>query len=561
MRQLYYNGNIITMNEAQPKAEAILIEDGVIVAIGSNEELLTERETSDVVDLDGATVLPGFIDSHSHFASSYIFPRFDPSPVGKTNSVKDLVEQAREYLEAHPVPEGEWFIGMGYDHALFEGQLHPTKEDMDMISTEVPIVMINTSGWLGVVNSKLLDVLGITKDTPNPEGGYIYRDPETGEPTGLFQDLAIRDTVLSKMPMPSAETMIDAICRAEQKYISQGYTTVMDGNFEADMRPLLQLCTGAGLISADVLGYVRVAGDAKVALEGITSPESKYRTHFKISGAKVILDGSPQIRTAWLTKPYYQAPAGEKPDYCGYPTYDIENEEENVALFKECMQNRWQLQMQCNGDAAIDHCLDMYERALKETGLTEDLRPVLIHAQTIREDQMDRLQELGIMPSFFHDHVYYWGDWYRSVVLGPERASRISPLAWAAKRGMRFSMHQDCPIGPPNTMLMLDTAVNRRTRNGNVLGEELSIDIMSALKAITIDAAYQCFDDDVKGSLEVGKRGDMVILDQDILKVPNDQIRNVNIIATIKEGQIIYQADDIECVDCITEPSEFETTL
>ena len=559
MKQLYYNGNIITMNEAQPKAEAILMKGGIIVAVGSNEELLAEREDADVVDLDGATVLPGFIDSHSHFGSSYIFPRFDPSPVGKTNSVKDLIEQAKEYLENHPVAEGEWFIGMGYDHALFDGQLHPTKEDLDQISTEVPIVMINTSGLLGVVNTKILEVLGIDKDTPNPEGGHIYRDPETGEPTGLFQDLAIRDTVLCKMPMPSAETMIDAICRAEQMYVRHGYTTVMDGNFEADMRPLLQFCTGAGLISADVLGYVRVASEAKVALEGITSPESKYRTHFKISGAKVILDGSPQIRTAWLSKPYYQVPPGEKPDYSGYPTYD--SEERIVELFKECMQNRWQLQMQCNGDAAIDRCLDMYEKAAKEVGLTEDLRPVLIHAQTIREDQIDRIQALGILPSFFHDHVYYWGDWYRSVVLGPERASRISPLAWAADRGMRFTLHQDCPIGPPNVMLLLDTAVNRRTRNGNVLGEEFAVDVMTALKAVTIDAAYQCFDDDVKGSLEVGKRGDMVVLDQDILSVPKEKIRNIKVLATIKEGEIIYQADDMECVECITEPGEFETTL
>jgi predicted amidohydrolase YtcJ len=260
-----------------------------------------------------------------------------------------------------------------------------------------------------------------------------------------------------------------------------------------------------------------------------------------------------------MSKPYYQAPPGEKPDYCGYPTY--ESEEHILELFKECMNNRWQLQMQCNGDAAIDNCLDIYEKALQETGLTEDLRPVLIHAQTIREDQMDRIQALGIIPSFFHDHVYYWGDWYRTVVLGPERASRISPLAWAAKRGMRFTLHQDCPIGPPNMMLLLDTAVNRRTRNGNVLGEEFAVDIMTALKAVTIDAAYQCFDDDVKGSLEVGKRGDMVVLDQDILTVPKDKIRDIQVIATIKEGAIIYQAEDMECVECIEEASEFETSL
>ncbi len=551
MRTLYYNGNVITMNEAQPKAEAILVENGRIVAVGSSEALLEQRATAHLMDLDGATVLPGFIDSHSHFAASYEFPRFDPSPVGKTDSVKDLVEQAKAYLEENPVKEGEWFVGMGYDHALFEGQLHPTKEDLDQISTEIPIVMINTSGWMCVVNSKVIELLGLTRNTPAPEGGYIYYDAATGDLNGQFGDIAMRDVILDKMPAPGAETMIEAICRAERMYSSKGYTTVVDGSFEADMRPLLQVCTGAGLISLDVNTYSRVASENKQILEGVTTPEATYRTHFKIAGAKVILDGSPQIRTAWMTEPYFQPPEEGTEGYCGQGTFHDRND--IVALFKECMEKRWQLQMQCNGDAAIDQCLDAYEQALQETGLTEDLRPVLIHCQTIREDQLDRLQKLGIMPSFFHDHVYYWGDWYSDVVFGPERASRISPLASAAKRGMRFTMHQDCPVGPPNAMLMLDTAVNRRTRTGRPLGTEYAVDVMTALKAITIDAAYQCFDEKIKGSLEPGKYGDMVILDQDPLTVPKDTLRSIQVLATIKEGQIIYQAEDVECVDCITD--------
>lgn len=551
MRTLYYNGNVITMNEAQPKAEAILVEEGRIVAVGSSEALLEQRATAHLMDLDGATVLPGFIDSHSHFAASYEFPRFDPSPVGKTDSVKDLIEQAKAYLEENPVKEGEWFVGMGYDHALFEGQLHPTKEDLDQISTEIPIVMINTSGWMCVVNSKVIEVLGLTKDMPVPEGGYIYHDATTGDLNGQFGDIAMRDVILDKMPAPGAETMIEAICRAERMYSSKGYTTVVDGSFEADMRPLLQVCTGAGLISLDVNTYSRVASENKQILEGVATPEATYRTHFKIAGAKVILDGSPQIRTAWMTEPYFQPPEEGTEGYCGQGTFN--DSRDIVALFKECMEKRWQLQMQCNGDAAIDQCLDAYEQALQETGLTEDLRPVLIHCQTIREDQLDRLQKLGIMPSFFHDHVYYWGDWYSDVVFGPERASRISPLASAAKRGMRFTMHQDCPVGPPNAMLMLDTAVNRRTRTGRPLGTEYAVDVMTALKAITIDAAYQCFDEKIKGSLEPGKYGDMVILDRDPLTVPKETLRNIQVLATIKEGQIIYQAEDVECVDCITD--------
>ena len=166
---------------------------------------------------------------------------------------------------------------------------------------------------------------------------------------------------------------------------------------------------------------------------------------------------------------------------------------------------------------------------------------------------MERIQRLGILPSFFHDHVYYWGDWYCNVVFGPERAGRISPLASAVKRGMRFTMHQDCPVGPPNVMLMLHTAVNRLTRTGKPLGQEYAVDIMDALKAVTIYAAYQCFDEKIKGSLEVGKYGDMVVLDRDPLTTPKTELRDIQVMATLKEGQIIYQADDVECVDCITD--------
>lgn len=545
MRKLYYNGNVITMNDAQPTAEAVLLEDGIIVAVGSTDELMKIKEDAQLIDLDHATVVPGFIDSHSHFSSSYIFPRFDPSPVGKTDSVDDLVEQAKKYLEEHPVKEGQWFVGMGYDHALFKGKLHPTKEDLDKISTEIPIVMINTTAWMGATNSKVLEILGITKDTPDPWGGCIWKDEKTGEPTGVFKDTAIRETVLLHMPRPSAEFMIEAIVRAEQKYSSQGYTTVVDGSFESDMRPLIQVCTGAGLINLDVSTYSRVVSENKQILEGVATPDAKYRTHFKIAGAKIIMDGSPQIRSAWLTEPYYRIPIEEREGYRGYNVFE---DEELLGHIKECLENRWQLLAHCNGDATIDQFLRVYERALKETGVTEDLRNTLVHCQTIREDQLEKMQELKLIPSFFHDTVYYWGDWFSHIVLGPERAERINPLASAAKRGMCFTMHQDCPVGPPNVMLMLDTAVNRLTRTGKPLGKEYAVDIMTALKAVTINAAYQCFDEKIKGSLEVGKYGDMVVLNKNILEIPSETIHEVKVLATIKEGELIYQDDDLECV-------------
>ena len=250
------------------------------------------------------------------------------------------------------------------------------------------------------------------------------------------------------------------------------------------------------------------------------------------------LDGSPQGKTAWLTEPYYVPPEGQQADYRGYPAI---TDEEAIALVDKAFGNGWQILAHCNGDAAMDQFI-MAIRAATEKYGKADRRPVMIHAQTVREDQLDAMKELGIIPSFFGMHTYYWGDWHRDSVLGPERAARISPAASTLKRGMIYTQHHDAPVAMPNSIMILASQMNRTTRSGKVLGPEQRVSVMDALKSITINAAYQYFEEDSKGSLEPGKLADLVILDKNPLKAEPADIKDIKVIETIKEGISIYKA-------------------
>mgnify|MGYP000835048149 CR=1 FL=1 len=259
----------------------------------------------------------------------------------------------------------------------------------------------------------------------------------------------------------------------------------------------------------------------------------------RLGGCKLFLDGSPQGKTAWLSTPYLVPPEGEGADYCGFP---VQREEAVQAQMERCLRNRWQLHVHANGDAAIEQMIRCYGRAMETTGVDEELRPVIIHCQTVREDQLDRMHQLGLLPSYFLDHVYYWGDYHRTSVLGEERAARISPLASTVRRGMRFTLHQDSPVVPPDILLSIHNAVNRRTAGGHLLGAEQRIDVGEALRAVTLYAAYQLFEEDQKGSIMPGKRADFVLLDRNPLACSPEDIRHVRVKKTIRAGTVIYEA-------------------
>lgn len=541
-QKMYYGGNIITVNDALPKAEAVLIEDDKIKAVGTLAEVQAQAaDDVEKVDLAGKTMLPGFVDGHSHIVFSDILPRFDAPPIGHIDSIDKLVEAGREFLEKNPIKGDEWFVGLGYDNASFPEGKAPTIADIDRISTEVPIVMLHASGHVGVCNSKVFEIAGVTKDTPNPPGGVFEKDPVTGELTGMAGEDALNKGIFSHMPMMTPESMLTAVLRAQEKYLSYGVTTAQEGKLDINTIPLVQNLYKMGKLKIDIYGYPPIEDAAcHDFMQGHHTKDSVYEDGLRIVGVKLFLDGSPQAKTAWLTHPYYVAPESEDKDYQGFPVYA--DDDKVCGFFKDCLQNGWQILVHCNGDAAIDQFINQYDRAKKETGITTELRPLVVHCQTVREDQLDRMKEVGMFPTYFHDHTLFWGDWYLDSVLGPELGRRISPLASTVKRGMPFTLHQDSPVAPPDMLLSVHNAVNRKTMSGRDIGHEYTIDPMEALRAVTIYGAYLCFEEDSKGSIETGKLADFVILDKDPLTVPKNTIRDIKVLETIKRGETVYTA-------------------
>lgn len=539
---LYFNGNIITVNEQQPIAQAVLVEDGFIKAVGHINELqsLIDEDT-EKINLEGKTLIPGFIDGHSHVTFAELFPRFDAPPVGDIDTVEKLIARGREFLENNPIKDGVWLIGMGYDNIAFPGHKHPTMQDIDKISTEIPIIMMHSSGHVGVCNSKVYNLLNITKDTPNPEGGVFQKDHVTGELTGLAEEAALTNVIMGQMPRPAAEFISAGVLRSQEMYLKYGITTAQDGTCNPQAAKIWQHLYDNNLMHMDICGYVKIDGPMRDFMLGRRSKEAKYENGVKFSGMKLFLDGSPQAKTAWMTEPYYVVPEGEKESYCGYPLYA--NDDIVFDYIKSCLENGWQLITHCNGDAAIDQLINQYKRAQEETGIYDELRPVAIHCQTVREDQLDKMKEIGMMPSYFHDHVLFWGDWHIDSVFGPDRARRISPLATTLARNIPFTLHQDTPVAPPNMILAIHNAVNRKTASGRDIGHEFAIEPLEALKAVTIHGAYEYFEENRKGSIEAGKIADFVVLSDNILGVPKENIKDIKVLHTIKNGEIVFSAE------------------
>jgi len=539
---LLYNANIVTVDEALPRATALLAENGRISRVGESADLLASCPPgTQKRDMKGRTILPGFVDGHSHITMACLFRRFPSPPVGDIDTVEKLVEAARAEFDRKPPAMGKWFVGQGYDNAAFPGGGHPTCRDLDRISMTVPVLMMHVSGHVGVVNSAALQSLGITRQTPSPAGGVIGRWSD-GAPNGLLEEKALTDTLsrLGAKVLPPLGELLDLPVKAQKMYASYGITTAQDGAAAASVSLLYRQAGLRGKMMLDVTSYMLLDGNNRKALKDVDSRVVRYRDHYRVAGAKLLLDGSPQAKTAWLSQPYYVVPEGKPQDYSGFPIY--ENGNTVGGLFAECLRSNWQVLVHCNGDAACQQMIDQYRRALELTGVKADLRPVMIHAQTVRDDQLDQMKELGITPSFYHDHTYYWGDYHMASVLGPQRGSRISPLRTALDKGIRFTIHQDTPVVPPNMLFSIHCAVNRVTCTGQPIGQEQCIPPLEAIKAVTINSAWQCHEDDRKGSISPRKLADLVVLDADPTAVPKEAIKDIRVLETIKEGRTVYRA-------------------
>ncbi len=542
-KTIFYNAQVVTMEESCPTAQAVLVGEGKILRVGSNEEILAlKEEDTQLRDLLGKALLPGFIDPHSHFtavAYSLLMVNAKPSPSGPCDSKALLLQEFRKAYEAGDWSNGDWLMGMGYDSSAFPDKAGITRLDLDTVSTQVPISCIHSSGHMAVMNTLGMQRLGYWGDYTVPAGGTVELLPD-GTPSGLVTELAyLSPQVQEKIKAPGFDKVLAALKKASDLYASFGITTAQDARVNDSEHELLTAGGQSGSIGIDVVGIVAPDAADKLLTKG--QKAGPYRNHVRMGGYKIFLDGSPQGKTAWLSQPYHVPPEGYGPDYCGFPIY---GDADVTGHIKTCLENNWQLNIHCNGDEASQQLIRCYEQAICETGIHANLRPVMIHAQTVRADQLDRMAKIGMTASFFLDHVYFWGDWHYESVLGPERAENISPIRWALDRGIHCTMHQDSPVVNPNAMLAVHNAVNRKTMSGRVLGENQKISVWEALGAVTLDGAYQIFEEDSKGSIAEGKTADLVILGGNPLTAAQETLKDIPVLETIKEGKTVYRASN-----------------
>lgn len=523
MKTLFYGGKIITM--ADPLyAECVIVENGVITAVGSEEELLQKYCPQERLDLHGAVMIPAFIDPHSHFTqTAYALLQADLNGV---TSLNEINQKINGYIFRNNVKPGEWIIARGYDHNLFSQKKNPPLDALDKMFPGHPLVIQHKSGHMGIFNSLALKELGVDEHTGAPQGGTI--EQENGKLTGYMEENAFFE-YLKKVPQPPAEKLMEAFEAAQKKYASYGITTVQDGMAVKEMLPLYQSLADSESLNIELVAYCDILA-FEAAEKTLAGNILKYENNFKIGGIKIFLDGSPQGKTAWMKTPY----KGGDDHGCSTMTND-----EVCRAFETAAQKGVQIIAHCNGDAACEQFLTCLEKTAEKFPRLRELRPVMIHAQFITEEQIKRAKNLGVILSFFAAHIYHWGD-VHAENFGFERASKISPAKWAEKYGAIYTFHQDTPVIEPDMAETLWCAVNRKTKSGRLLGEEQKIPPLHALKAVTVNAAYQYFEEDTKGSIEPGKAADLTVLSSDPLSCKPDEIRNIRILKTYKNGNLIF---------------------
>ena len=536
---VYLNGTVVTVNEAGTTAEAVATRGDEIIAVGNNSEIeaLAGRSTR-VVNLEGKTMLPGFYAPHDHFPGAGTLAtrsvNLNSPPMGEMRTIADVIAALRQ--KATETMSGEWVNGRGYDDTLLEEGRHPTRYDLDQASTEHPIYISHTSGHLAVANSLALEMAGVTRDTPQPPGGVIQKDPATGEPNGVFEESG--GLVGRLLPPATEEERQEAIQAAVDIYVRQGVTTaVITGGGRGSFVDL-QKAQDAGILGIRIVQMMsRGSPGVPTAAETAGIVSGFGDTRIRLGGIKIIQDGSNQGYTGYFTEPYHTPYHGD-PDYRGYPR---RSEQDLVVMVQELHRAGYQIAIHGNGDAAIDQILNAYEAAQAEYPRA-DARHRIEHTQLVRKDQLDRMAELGVTPSFFVGHVFYWGDRHRDIFMGPERAAGISPLRSARDRGLRFTIHDDTPVTPVDPLQLIWVSANRLTRTDQVLGPEERVEPEVALRALTADAAWQNFEEDIKGSIEPGKLADLVILSDNPLAVDTEAILEIEVLETIVGGETVYRA-------------------
>jgi predicted amidohydrolase YtcJ len=538
---IYVGGDIVTINDSQPGAEALAVKDGRILAVGARADVEKAHKGAgtQVVDLGGKTLMPSFIDAHSHYINALSVAnqaKLYAPPAGPGKDVESIVAELKRFAEERKIPKGEMVMGYGYDDTVMPDGRLLNRDDLDAAFPDHPVRVDHVSMHGAVLNSLALKHYGIDANTETPPGGVIVRKPGTNEPYGLIMETAFLPVFEKTSPL-TPEQEIEGTRAAHRMYAEAGITTAHEGATHLAQLQTIKRAADAGAHSIDVVAYAFITDVEKVLAEFPVAEWGKYDQRFKIGGVKITIDGSPQGRTAAFTTPYLTGGPGGEQDWKG--ELAAPQEVINEAL-KKVYGLGVPVTFHANGDAAIDAMFVAHEFAAADDP-TRDRNVTAIHAQFTRKDQIPLFVKHRIRPSFYTLHTYYFAEAHLKN-RGEAQAMYISPMRDAIDAGLRPTNHTDAVVAPLDQMFMLWSAVNRISRAGAEIGPDQRVTPLEGLKAMTIWAAEQYGEQASKGSLEVGKLADLVILDNNPLRVDPMAIKDIKVVETIKEGKSIYQA-------------------
>ncbi|MEE3326396.1 MAG: amidohydrolase family protein [Myxococcota bacterium] len=535
---VYQNGPILTLESDGETVEALATRDGLILATGTRASLEPHvGPDTRQIDLKGRTLMPAFVDGHGHFtffASLVDGVNISSPPAGPMKNHAQIVAALKKRIADEKIPPGETVFGWGYDDSLLAEGTHPDRDTLDQASTEHPIVLVHVSGHLATTNSKALKDFNYTAETADPPGGVLRRRPGSQEPNGVLEENAMMPAFGFLMG-GSPEEKINQLVRSQQQVFAKGITTVQDGATSPESFALLSAAADRELLEIDVVTLPITSAYDAIAETG--PPPMEYRNRLMIGGAKLILDGSPQGKTAYFRDPYFVPPPGRDAAYRGYPRIE---QDEVDATFTKFADLGVPLYTHANGDASADMFVEGLKKAMAGREEIPNLN-VMIHAPLVLEEHLDAMKQYGAVPSLFTAHVFYWGDFHRDSVMGPERASHLSPTRWAQDRGLLFNMHTDTPIVPYDQFHLVWSAVERKTRSGKTLGPDQKLTVHEALRAVTYNPAWAYGEADRKGTLSAGKLADMILVSENPYTVDPSEIPDIEILATWKEDRLVHE--------------------
>lgn len=536
---IFYGGPIVTVNAKNEEVQALAVQNGKIVAVGSKDAVTKEWQagTTKVIDLKGQTLMPGFVEPHVHIIVTSVFEGLGLNLSNFTlpyDTKETLIQKMK--LALKDVPAGGWLFGFGVDPSRttpFMAEL--TADDLDKVSKDVPVFIVNQSGHIGYVNHKALELAGVTNKTPNPSGGGVYVKDAKGNLTGKLIEPPSYLAFMAKMPAPTEAQLLGAIQGTMKKIASTGVTTASEmsvgGNFGVDK----EVAIYKGIFEKNA-SPIRIRG--YLFSESIPTGKTSIKPNegddqLRFIGIKYISDGSTQGLTAALNKPYSYP---ENSKWGGELDF---KDAEIYASAKAFFDQGWQLSTHANGDKAIDQTLATYSKLLANNPKPQDRRLRIEHFTVNNESQVKKAVKLGVIPSFTIGHVDYWGAAFNNHIIGAERAKRIDPAGDFKRAGGKFTLHSDTPVSPVGPLNYISEEVTRlwQLPPQKALGPDQAVSVDDAIRAVTIDAAYQIFADNIVGSLEVGKQADLVILEKNPRQTPPADIRNIKVKGTWIDGK------------------------